>query len=196
MHLYTGLDGDQALQLVASSLNDADRKQILEKQADLYLSHYIQDVRPFGRIRDVFTSLKYSGGRIALATDCRGPQLQHYLSLLNINDLIDCMACGDDADHGKPDPRLVGRALRKLGTTPAQSVMVGDTPYDAEAAREAGTSAAGVLTGGFSQTVLKEAECFAVASDITSLRPYLLRGPSKPDAHLSALPPVFVGMKN
>ena len=57
-------------------------------------------------------------------------------------------ACGDDLEHGKPDPRLVGVALRKLGLAGSQTVMIGDTPYDAEAALEAGTKAAGVLTGG------------------------------------------------
>jgi phosphoglycolate phosphatase-like HAD superfamily hydrolase len=38
-------------------------------------------------------------------------------------------------------------ALRKLGLPGSQSVMIGDTPYDAEAGLEAGTKAAGVLTG-------------------------------------------------
>ena len=47
--------------------------------------------------------------------------------------------------------------------------MIGDTPYDAEAGREAGTNAAGVLTGGFSKEVLSQAGCFAVASDVQVL---------------------------
>jgi phosphoglycolate phosphatase-like HAD superfamily hydrolase len=52
--------------------------------------------------------------------------------------------------------------------------MVGDTPYDAEAGIEAGTKAAGVLTGGFSEDVLAEAGCFAVARDVRALLPNLL----------------------
>jgi HAD superfamily hydrolase (TIGR01549 family) len=87
-----------------------------------------------------------AAGRIALATDCKGPELKHYLSLLNINEFIEAMACGDDVEHGKPDPRLVGLALRKLGLTGSKVLMIGDTPYDAEAACGAGTAAAGVLT--------------------------------------------------
>jgi phosphoglycolate phosphatase-like HAD superfamily hydrolase len=47
--------------------------------------------------------------------------------------------------------------------------MVGDTPYDAEAAVEAGASAAGVLTGGFSHEALLEAGCLAVADDLLAL---------------------------
>jgi phosphoglycolate phosphatase-like HAD superfamily hydrolase len=37
-------------------------------------------------------------------------------------------------------------SLRKLGLTGHEAVMIGDTPYDAEAASGAGTAAAGVLT--------------------------------------------------
>jgi hypothetical protein len=42
----------------------------------------------------VFEALREGGGRIALATDCKGPELSHYRSLLNVDDLIDAMACG------------------------------------------------------------------------------------------------------
>jgi phosphoglycolate phosphatase-like HAD superfamily hydrolase len=63
----------------------------------------------------------------------------------------------------------VGVALRKLGLTGPQAVMVGDTPYDAEAASGAGAAAAGVLTGGFSADALEGAGCFAVADKISQL---------------------------
>jgi phosphoglycolate phosphatase-like HAD superfamily hydrolase len=66
--------------------------------------------------------------------------------------------------------------LRKLGIAASQAVMVGDTPYDAEAGLEAGAKAAGVLTGGFSEAVLEEAGCFAVARDLRALLANLLSG--------------------
>jgi len=51
--------------------------------------------------------------------------------------------------------------------------MIGDTPYDAEAGLEAGTSAGGVLTGGFTRAALTEAGCFLVAEDLLTLLPDL-----------------------
>jgi phosphoglycolate phosphatase-like HAD superfamily hydrolase len=89
--------------------------------------------------------------------------------LLNVDDLIDSIACGDDVEHGKPDPRLVGLALRKLEVPGGQAVMIGDTPYDAEAALGAGTSAAGLLTGGFAREALVGAGCFVVAKELEDL---------------------------
>jgi phosphoglycolate phosphatase-like HAD superfamily hydrolase len=121
LQLYSGLDGDQTLQLVAPNLEGGERKKVLEVQAELYEGNYLGSVKAFPALRDVFEALTKAGGRIALATDCKGPELKHYLSLLNVTDLIDAMACGDDVEHGKRDPRLVGLALRKLAVPAAPS---------------------------------------------------------------------------
>jgi HAD superfamily hydrolase (TIGR01509 family) len=169
LQLYSGLDGDQTLQLVAPDLDSGERRKVLEVQGKLYEAYYLGSVKALPGVRDVFEALTTGGGRIALATDCKGPELKHYLSLLDVTDLIDAMACGDDVEHGKPDPRLVGLALRKLGIPASQAVMIGDTPYDAEAAIGAGTAAAGLLTGGFSKEALAEAGCFAVAKELREL---------------------------
>jgi phosphoglycolate phosphatase-like HAD superfamily hydrolase len=73
----------------------------------------------------------------------------------------------------KYSPDLNPMALRKLGLPGSEAVMVGDTPYDAEAASGAGTAAAGVLTGGFSADALSGAGCFAVADDLRRLLTHL-----------------------
>ena len=168
LQLYSGLDGDQTLQLVAPDLNAPERQVVLEAQGRMYEAKYLGSVKAFTGVRDVFGALREGGGRIALATDCKGPELSHYRSLLNVDDLIDGMACGDDVEHGKPNPRLIGLALGKLGIS-GQAVMIGDTPYDAEAASGAGTAAAGLLTGGFAKQALLEAGCFVVANELREL---------------------------
>jgi HAD superfamily hydrolase (TIGR01549 family) len=169
LQLYSGLDGDQTLQIVAPDLEHARRKVILSAQTKIYETKYLHSVKAFENVREVFETLTRRGGRIALATDCKSPELKHYLSLLDIDEFIKATACGDDVEHGKPDRRLVGLALRKLGLTGAGAVVIGDTPYDAEAASGAGTAAAGVLSGGFSAEALREAGCFAVADDVSRL---------------------------
>ena len=173
LQLYSGLDGNQTLQIIAPDLDEAMRKQILHDQAHIYENKYLHTVKAFDGVREVFETLSRRGGKLALATDCKGPELKHYLSLLHIDEFIGATACGDDVEHGKPDPRIVGVALRKLGLTGHEAVMIGDTPYDGEAASGAGTAAAGVLTGGFSADALRGAGCFAVAGEISSRLPPL-----------------------
>ena len=176
LRLYSGLDGDQTLKLTVPDASAQERLAILEDRREIYERDYLPSVKPLEGARDVLRILAERGGRIALATDCKGLSYTRHMSLLNADDYITVTACGDDLEYGKPDPRLVGIALRKLGVTGSQTVMVGDTPYDAEAGIEAGTKAAGVLTGFFSEAVLSEAGCFAVAPDLRALLPNLLSG--------------------
>jgi beta-phosphoglucomutase-like phosphatase (HAD superfamily) len=128
LQLYSGLDGHQTLQLIAPDLLDDQRKRVLEARGKIFEAKHLGSVKAFPGVRDVFEALAKRGGRIALATDCKGPELKRYRALMNIDDLIHSVACGDDVDHGKPDPRLVGRALRKLGVPAGEAVMIGDTP--------------------------------------------------------------------
>ena len=114
LQLYSGLDGNQTIELLVPGLPDWERETILKAQSDIYESIYLDSVNPFDDVREVFLALARHG-RIALATDCKGAAFRHYLSLLNVSDLIAATACGDDVEHGKPDPRIVGTALRKLG---------------------------------------------------------------------------------
>jgi phosphoglycolate phosphatase-like HAD superfamily hydrolase len=178
LQLYVGLDGDQALQLLAPSLDASTRNKILDAKASHYRETYLSGIKAFREVRVALQALKDRGAKIALATDCKGPELKRYLSLLDVSDLLDTMACGDDVEHGKPDPRLVGLALRKLGVPGPQVLMIGDTPYDAEAARGASTAAAGVLSGGFSKEALLEAGCLAVAPEVGDLISCLRRDQS------------------
>ena len=176
LQLYSGLDGDQTLQLAIPEASEKERQDILKVQGEIYERDYLSSVQPFNCIRDVFRILTESGARVALATDCKGLAFKRYISLLNADEFIAATACGDDVEHGKPDPRLVGMAMRKLAVPGSHSVMVGDTPYDAEAGLEAGARAAGVLTGGFSTDALIGAGCFAVGRDLRGLLPSLLSG--------------------
>src|ERR1700710_2881934 len=163
LRLYSGLDGDQTLQLTVPNASARERIAILEDRREIYERDYLPSVKPLEGAREVLRILAEQGGRIALATDCKGLSFKRDMLLLDSRDYVSATACGDDLDHGKPDPRLIGIALRKLGLAGSQTVMVGDTPYDAEAGIEAGTKAAGVLTGGVSEGVLAEGGCFGVA---------------------------------
>lgn len=185
LQAYSGLDGDQTLQLVVPEASQDERRAILKERGAIFERDYLPSVKPFDGVRDVFRVLGEHGGRVALATDCKGLAFKRYMTLLKADDFIAATACGDDVEHGKPDPRLVGMALRKLGLSGPTAVMVGDTPYDAEAGLEAGTKVATVLTGGFTEEVLRQAGSFAVARDLKALLKSLLFGVMGPELQQS-----------
>jgi phosphoglycolate phosphatase-like HAD superfamily hydrolase len=170
LQLYSGMDGDDMLQILAPDMDKKARKRALEAEGNNFQGRYLMFVRAFAGVRRLFEDVKREGGKIAIATDCKDPVLRHYRFVLGVDDLIDVIACGEDVEEGKPSPKLVCLAAQRIGLVPTRVVMTGDTPYDAEAARGAGISALGVLTGGFSQTALKEAGCFAAIKEVGEMQ--------------------------
>jgi phosphoglycolate phosphatase-like HAD superfamily hydrolase len=59
----------------------------------------------------------------------------------------------------------------------APAVIVGDTPWDIEAARRAGVATICVVTGGFSRQELEEAGAAAVFESVDELRRNLAKTP-------------------
>jgi phosphoglycolate phosphatase-like HAD superfamily hydrolase len=172
----SGMDGDDMLVTLAPGLDEQARKHILDAQGKRYREIYLPRVRAFPGVREVFIAIKSSGGRIALATDCQVDELKCYRGLLNVDDLIDAIACGDDVAKGKPDPALVELALDSLGGTPALfATVIGDTPFDAQAARSAGAIAWGTLSGGHARSSLIDAGCATVVSSVADLSRYFQR---------------------
>jgi phosphoglycolate phosphatase-like HAD superfamily hydrolase len=72
-------------------------------------------------------------------------------------------------DSSKPAPDLVHVALDQAGTSPAQTVFVGDSVWDAQACQQAGVPCIGVLSGGTSREELLDAGAAAVYGDPAEL---------------------------
>jgi phosphoglycolate phosphatase-like HAD superfamily hydrolase len=170
----SGMDGDEMLATLAPDLDGDARKDILTAQGERYRAIYLPQAQAFPGVRAVFTAIRSHGGRIALATDCQSDELKRYRDLMNVDDLIDAIACGDEVSRGKPDPGLVQLALDHLGGTPAAlTTMIGDTPFDAQAARSAGATAWGTLSGGHAKSSLIDAGCSLVVPSVGDFERYI-----------------------
>lgn len=79
------------------------------------------------------------------------------------------------ADHGpsKPNPHNLLEAMAEVGAAPHQSVMVGDTSFDIEMARNAGIGAIGVSWGVHGPDELREAGAHHVVDAFGELPPLL-----------------------
>jgi HAD superfamily hydrolase (TIGR01509 family) len=165
----SGMDGNDMLGVLLPGTADDERKAILAAQGARFERDYLPAVQPFPAAHAALQALKAAGHRLAIATDCKGAALRHYRAVLQIDPLLDGVACGEEVKEGKPDPALIREALRKLGAPAARSIMVGDTPYDAEAAVAAGAACVGLRSGGFSAHDLMRAGCVAALAGIGDL---------------------------
>jgi HAD superfamily hydrolase (TIGR01509 family) len=159
-----GKGGDQ-LMPVFFSKEELKRfgKEMEEARGKLFKSEYMNKVRPFPGVRELFERLQRDGIRIALASSAKKDEVEHYVELCGVKDLVETGADSDDAEKSKPHPDIFEAALEKLGGLKgADALAIGDTPYDAEAAGKIGLRTIGVLCGGFPEKDLRAAGAIAI----------------------------------
>jgi len=191
LHPYSGMEDKRMLRRLLNRHDPKLLDHIVELQGERYRLRHLPHIRPFLGIRRLFTVIKDAGGKVALASSCNRDELAHYRAIMNVDDLIDCACCGDDVRREKPSPDVVNLVMRKLRVPPGQIAMVGDTPYDAEAARAAGLAAVGLQSGHFSRSDLVDAGCAAVFFDLQALTRKLEEGaavtPAEVRSHIDAV---------
>jgi HAD superfamily hydrolase (TIGR01509 family) len=158
-----GKGGDQLLPALLPAAVVARRgKEIEQLRASLFKRDYLPMVRGFSAVRALVQRLLREGVEMALASSAPHDELAVYKRAAEIADLVQTETSRDDAAHSKPHPDVFVAALERLQLAARDAIVVGDTPYDAEAARKAGMAAIGVLCGGFAESELRAAGCVEV----------------------------------
>jgi HAD superfamily hydrolase (TIGR01509 family) len=159
-----GKGGDQLMPVFLSEQELREKGEELEKwRGELYKREYMHRVRAFPRVRELLLRLKNEGKQIALASSAKEDEVKYYKEVAEITDLLDAKTSSDDAEKSKPHPDIFQAALEKLdGVKAEEAIVIGDTPYDAQAAGKAGMTTIGLLCGGFSKQLLVEAGCVEI----------------------------------
>src|SRR5688572_15462470 len=109
-----------------------------EYRSELFKKDYLPRVTAFPKVRQLFERIRRDRIRIALASSAKADELASYKKIARIGDLVEAETSSDDAEKSKPHPDIFDAALEQLDdATPDRVLVVGDTPYDAEAAAKA-----------------------------------------------------------
>jgi HAD superfamily hydrolase (TIGR01549 family) len=171
LHRHVGMGGDKFVAAVAGEDVETRLGDDLRNRWESLFDEVIGEVASLEGAHELMTDLKDRGNVVVLASSSIQKHLDHYLELLKARDVADAWTTSDDVDASKPEPDLVLVALDKAGTRDA--VMIGDTPWDVEAAARAGVKTISVLTGGFSEHELREAGAVGVFESVADLRKHL-----------------------
>ena len=173
-----GKGGDQYLPVFLSELEQRQIGPEVEKfRADLLKEKYLERVRPFPKVRELLQRVRDDGKRIALASSGNESEVEHYVKLAELGELIDSQTTKSDVKNSKPRPDVFLGALRLLRVTPEEAIVVGDTPYDVSAAKKIGLPTVALLCGGFSEDELRAAGAVAIFRDAADLLEGYARSP-------------------
>jgi HAD superfamily hydrolase (TIGR01509 family) len=163
LHRLIGMGGDQLVSAIGGE--ELDRRigeEARERQVE-EADKLLHEIAPLPGARDLLLAIKERGHPLVLASSGKPHHVDAFLDLLDARDIADAWTSSGDVESSKPAPDLLQVALKKLGASPdAASVMVGDSVWDVEAAKNAGMPALVVRSGGFGDDELRDAGAVAI----------------------------------
>jgi pyrophosphatase PpaX len=124
---------------------DAER---VEEMVTDYRKYNVENhdlmVKEFEGVFETIVALKEKGYKLAIVTTKREDVSLKGLRLTKLDQFFDVIVAYDHVKKVKPDPEPIMLALEKLGSTPEETLMVGDNFHDILAGKNAGTITAGV----------------------------------------------------
>jgi HAD superfamily hydrolase (TIGR01509 family) len=144
-----GMGGDKLLPAIAQIEEASSLGVALAKRKKELFNAALPGLRPTRGARSLLEYLRDRDIDLAVATSADMREMRALLQQAGVADLFSTRATKDDAEESKPDPDIVLAALARAGARPESTIMVGDTPYDIEAARAAGIAAIALRCGGY-----------------------------------------------
>jgi len=170
---------DHVRRSVGGSMEVTMRKLIPEAHvaaaAALWREHlariYLDDVTLMPGGGDLVRTLHARGLKLAVFTNKIGETSRGICAHLGVTPYLDLILGANDSPWRKPQPEFTALALERLGATAGETVLIGDSPYDIDAARAGGLAAAlCVTTGTHSAEELAAAGADAIFPDLSALR--------------------------
>jgi HAD superfamily hydrolase (TIGR01509 family) len=143
-----GMGGDKLLPAIAGIEEGSPRGRAVAARKKELFNEQLPWLRPTPGARALLEFLRDRDVETLIATSADEKEMQALLECAGVADLLPRRASKDDADESKPDPDIVCAALAMARGGAASTLMVGDTPYDIEAARRAGVASVALRCGG------------------------------------------------
>ncbi|MBD8547755.1 HAD family hydrolase [Sphingomonas sp. CFBP 8760] len=170
IHDQIGKGTDMLVPTLLPDLDEEAQSALGEAHGKVFKARFLNEVKPFPGAHDLLRRVHAAGLRVVLASSASEQELDHYLDLLGARELVAETTSADDVENTKPAPDIFATALRKIGSPPPHEVIVvGDTPYDLEAAAKCGITAVAVRSGGFADDALTQAGAVAMYDDVAAL---------------------------
>jgi HAD superfamily hydrolase (TIGR01509 family) len=153
-----GMGADKLLpKTIGIGHDSAEGKKLIKRRSEMFRERYLPRLRPLKGSRDLVLRVRSDGLKAIVATSAKDKELKGLLKAAQVEDLMQERATASDAKRSKPDPDIVQAAIEESDTEPEHLIMIGDTPYDIEAATKARVRTIAFRSGGWTDEALKGA---------------------------------------
>lgn len=153
-----GMGSDKLIpELTGIEKESEEGQAIAQTRRELFQSRYLPTLQAFSKVPALLAQMHASGLKLVVASSAEKEELEKLLQIAGATPFIEEEISSDDAANSKPAPDVVQAALNKLGFPPEAVIMLGDTPYDIEAASRAGVAIVALRCGGWDDANLEGA---------------------------------------
>lgn len=124
-------------------------KAIAELRGKIFLNEHMPKLFATPGAEELVQELKIRGFKLAVASSATSEELEPLLRRCGADRYVHAKTSSDDAENSKPDPDIIESAVAALDLSPLEAIMIGDTPYDVQAARKAGVGIIALRSGGW-----------------------------------------------
>jgi phosphoglycolate phosphatase len=167
-----GLGLREAMNILAPHEPVEIQNALIERYRDHFLVHDKTAMPLFEGVEQGLLHLRQAGYRMAIATGKARRGLERVLNETGLGDLFDATRCADEAGS-KPHPRMLNDLLAHTGIESKRAIMVGDTTYDLEMAKNASMPALAVTYGVHSKEHLLAHQPLACLSNFNEVCQWL-----------------------
>ena len=167
-----GLGLPEALRTLYPGIGDRDLERMRERYAVHFVAAEASPSRLYPGARETLAALRAAGLRLAVATGKSRKGLDRVWASSGLGDSFDASRCADET-HSKPHPAMVTESLTELGVAPERALVVGDTSFDLQMARDAGVDRVAVSYGAHPVDRLMNFHPLAVIDALPQLLPLL-----------------------
>jgi phosphoglycolate phosphatase len=167
-----GLGLRETIDILSPGCDDEMYGRILECYRKHWVSAYRDVPLLFEGVVPMLQDLAGEGYLLAVATGKSRRGLDYALRQTGLDGIFHSTRTADEA-FSKPHPQMLLDVLDELGIRPEEAVMIGDTTYDLEMARNARTHSIGVCTGSHGREELERFGPLACLESVVELTPWL-----------------------
>lgn len=167
LHDQIGKGADNYLKALLPDASEEEAEALGKAHGRLFRQHYADRLKPFPDAHELLQRCRDEGLTVMLATSASGDELERHLDVLEARAIVHGHTSADDVGCSKPCPDVFETAALKAGVKPPEAIVVGDTPYDIEAAQAAGMRTVAVRSGLFRDEQL--AGAIAIYDDVAAI---------------------------
>lgn len=145
-----GMGGDHLLPAASGLSDESDLgERISRRRGEIFRREHLPRLQPLPGARDLLRRFADDGLVLAVATSAPKQELEPLLCIAGAADLVGAKTSSGDVERSKPAPDVVAEALARTGCAAGEALMLGDSPYDLQAARRAGVGLVALRSGGY-----------------------------------------------